>query len=324
MRFAKGDPLRPKTIDDYRLILKKDILPCIGDLLAKDVNREHVIDILDLISDRGANRRADTARCVISSIFSFAMDRGLVDDNPASHMRNRHNRLPRTVIASEEDIRTLWCAIENGSAPMDISISRIIQLALLTGQRRTEICGIQKTELDLNVSVPVLTVSSGRAKNRQQHRVPLSPQSHTLFSDAVSESGNSPFVFPSPYKSDHISPRSVTQAMERVRKNLEIRDVTVHDLRRTAGSYMSKFGVPRDVRERVLNHGGLRKGDITDGTYNQYDYDDEKRAALELWAEALDSIVKGASRKIDGFHQRLARLKKDNKIEISSYSWSDN
>jgi len=79
---------------------------------------------------------------------------------------------------------------------------------------------------------------------------------------------------------------------------------------------MSKYGVPRDVRERVLNHGGLRKGDITDGTYNQYDYDAEKRAALELWADALDCIVKGESKKLEGFHLRLANLKENDSVEI--------
>ena len=35
-----------------------------------------------------------------------------------------------------------------------------------------------------------------------------------------------------------------------------IPDVTIHDLRRTVGTYMSQLGVPRDVRERILNHGG--------------------------------------------------------------------
>ena len=104
--------------------------------------------------------------------------------------------------------------------------------------------------------------------------------------------------------------------MERVRKNLEIQDITVHDLRRTAGSYLSKFGVPRDVRERVLNHGGLRKGDMTDGTYNQYDYDAEKRAALELWADGLDCIITKQYKKIIGFHPRLTRFRKEDKVEI--------
>ena len=37
---------------------------------------------------------------------------------------------------------------------------------------------------------------------------------------------------------------------------LGIADITMHDLRRTAGTYMSRLGVPKDVRERILNHGG--------------------------------------------------------------------
>jgi integrase len=57
----------------------------------------------------------------------------------------------------------------------------------------------------------------------------------------------------------------------------------MHDLRRTVGTYMSRLGVPKDIRERILNHGGKRKGSITDGAYNHYEYDAERRAALELW-----------------------------------------
>ena len=97
--------------------------------------------------------------------------------------------------------------------------------------------------------------------------------------------------------------------MERTRAKLGICDITVHDLRRTAGSYMAKFGVPKEVRQRVLNHGGSRKGDVTDGVYACYDFDDEKRAALELWADTLEYIVAGRRAEIDNFHTRLARLK---------------
>jgi integrase len=60
---------------------------------------------------------------------------------------------------------------------------------------------------------------------------------------------------------------SVSKAMERTRDKLGIKDITMHDLRRTAGTYMSQYGVPKDVRERILNHGGMRKGSITDSVY---------------------------------------------------------
>ena len=106
--------------------------------------------------------------------------------------------------------------------------------------------------------------------------------------------------------------------MERTRQKIAINDITMHDLRRTAGTYMSRMGVPKDVRERILNHGGSRKGSITDGVYNHYEYDAEKRAALELWADATDSIVGQGPAEIDGYPVRLSRVKGVDKIKVGS------
>jgi hypothetical protein len=94
------------------------------------------------------------------------------------------------------------------------------------------------------------------------------------------------------------------------RAKFGIENVAMYDLRRTLGTYMSRLGVPKDfIRERILNHGGKRKGSITDGVYNRYEYDAEKRAALELWADALDAILGLEPAEFDGYHARLARLK---------------
>jgi hypothetical protein len=79
---------------------------------------------------------------------------------------------------------------------------------------------------------------------------------------------------------------------------------------------MSQLGVPKDVRERILNHGGKRKGSLTDGVYNLYEYDAEKRAALELWADALDGILRGEPSEIEGYHVRLARSKGAQRIRV--------
>jgi integrase len=187
-------------------------------------------------------------------------------------------------------------------------MATVVRVALLTGQRRAEIAGIRKDELDLSSARPCLVIARGRAKNRNEHRVPLSPQACWLLRDAIAGSGESPYVFPGP-GGKPILPRSVSKAMERTRGKLGIAEITVHDLRRTVGSMMTRFGVPKDVRERVLNHGGKRKGSITESVYSWYDYDAEKRAALELWADALDCIVTGRASEIENYTARLARLK---------------
>jgi integrase len=60
-----------------------------------------------------------------------------------------------------------------------------------------------------------------------------------------------------------------------------------HDLRRTARSLMSRTGVFPDVAERVLGHviPGVR------GTYDRYEYFDEKRDALERLAALIERIL---------------------------------
>ena len=56
---------------------------------------------------------------------------------------------------------------------------------------------------------------------------------------------------------------------------------TVHALRRTFLPLLAKQGTPGHVAERCLNH--KLKG--VEGIYDQYDYLDERRGALELLAK---------------------------------------
>jgi len=62
---------------------------------------------------------------------------------------------------------------------------------------------------------------------------------------------------------------------------------TLHDLRRTARSLMSRAGVDPDHAERTLGHviPGIR------GTYDLHEFRDEKRRALESLAGQIDRIV---------------------------------
>ena len=65
-----------------------------------------------------------------------------------------------------------------------------------------------------------------------------------------------------------------------------------HDLRRVVRSGLSALRVPHDVAEAVLAH---RPPGIV-GIYNLHEYQDEKREALEAWAQRLASIVNPACR----------------------------
>jgi integrase len=63
-----------------------------------------------------------------------------------------------------------------------------------------------------------------------------------------------------------------------------------HDIRRSVRSQLSRLKVTEEAREAVLAH--ARPG--IKGTYDLYDYFDEKREALEAWATRLRQIISPA------------------------------
>jgi integrase len=70
-----------------------------------------------------------------------------------------------------------------------------------------------------------------------------------------------------------------------------------HDIRRTASTNMTKAGVPRDDVSKVLNH--VDRGARATRVYDRYEYDREKRAALETWARRLQEILEPNPRRQD-------------------------
>jgi integrase len=66
----------------------------------------------------------------------------------------------------------------------------------------------------------------------------------------------------------------------------------IHDLRRTCATHMAELGTSSEVVELALNHlSGARAGIA--GTYNRSVKLEERRAALELWADCVAELVGG-------------------------------
>jgi integrase len=169
----------------------------------------------------------------------------------------------------------------------------VLRLLLLTGQRRIEVSGIAKAELDLEPSDPVWTIPGSRTKNGLLHRVPLTPMVVAEFKRALSLSPrSSDYVFPTAVegKDTPILASTITRAMARVTDEIGIKGASPHDLRRTVGTELARLRIDVSVRKLVLNH-SPRSRDITDAVYNRYAYDLEKREALTKWEERLELIL---------------------------------
>ncbi|MFV0298528.1 MAG: site-specific integrase [Hyphomicrobiaceae bacterium] len=145
--------------------------------------------------------------------------------------------------------------------------------------------------MDLDSDEPVWTPPAHRTKNREGHRVPLSPIAVDLIREAKSLSGESEYVFPSPKGDQPIGAMAATRAMVRARPILGLDDFRIHDLQRTAATGMAQLGISPHTISLVLNHVSARKGTITSTVYVKYSYDAEKRAALNAWGAHLKKVL---------------------------------
>ena len=68
----------------------------------------------------------------------------------------------------------------------------------------------------------------------------------------------------------------------------------MHDFRRTARTHLEALGTPPHIAERCLNH--KLKGVV--GIYNRHDYFEERKAALQAWADLLTELEAGDSGKV--------------------------
>ncbi len=79
--------MKPATAAEDERMLNREVVPELGKRKAKDITRRDLIIILDRIEDRGAPVARNRVASVLSRMFKFTIDRGIVDASPASGIR---------------------------------------------------------------------------------------------------------------------------------------------------------------------------------------------------------------------------------------------
>ena len=85
---------------------------------------------------------------------------------------------------------------------------------------------------------------------------------------------------------------SLDAAITQLNGGKPIAGFVVHDIRRTMATRMAKLGVALPTVEKLLNHISGSFGGVA-GVYQQHDFADEKRQALEAWAQHLLTLATG-------------------------------
>lgn len=130
----------------------------------------------------GANRVFATTR----AMFNFALARGMIPTTPFLGLKPPLAETSRDRVLTDAEIRLVWLAAEEIGFPF----GPMVQLLLLTGQRRDEVGKMVWPELDGSV----WTIPAVRTKNSLEHVVPLAPRVCAIL-DAVPRIAGAGFVF---------------------------------------------------------------------------------------------------------------------------------
>jgi integrase len=267
-------------------ILNKDVLPFWRERDARTISAREIVERLDAIVARGSPVAANRTADILGQMFKFGIHRAIVDQSPVQLFFSPGGReKPRKRVLTDEELMAFLHGVHAVcSSPRK---AHTLRLLLLTLQRRSTVGLAEWKEFDFEERL--WRIPDEHDKERRGHILPLTNSAIAELKALKSLSKGSRFVLPSKNGAKPASPQLISRSVTRLQERFQaiaIKPFTVHDLRRTGRTQLSKLGVPKHISERVLNH----SKETVEGTYDLYEYVPEKRTALERWEKRLREL----------------------------------
>lgn len=302
-------------------ILQNDIRPKLGNCPLSKVTTDDICTLVEDVKRRGdvkahdgkgAGSYARNVLQIIMSVFAHAAASRefTLPINPCAAIKPKDvvgakQRRKRVLLNGTDlsEMRTYWVA----AGALGYPYGPLCQLIALTGCRRAEIAHARWSEFDPRLvellrgdavidwaavpsDVRQLTIPSERFKTGETHIVPLSVAACEILATLPHFKGGN-YLFST--RDGTVPVDGFSKAVGRLRREMAKLSGTVpsqfglHDVRRTFRSGLSMLNVRFEAAEKCIGHslGGMAE------VYDQFDFINERRDAVELWARKLDSIV---------------------------------
>ena len=299
IEFISRKVAKTKTRREVERILSREIMPAWSHRHhISDVSRADVLRLIDGISDRHAPTMANKVLSVAKRLFSWCVERGLIETSPVAPVRSPNKELSRDRVLLSGELAEVWQASEQLGYPF----GPFYQILILTAQRRGEVAALRWQDMDLESGL--WTMAAAHTKSGRPHDVPLSGPVLGILGSIARFDGD--YVFSTTSGADYI--RGFSGAKTRLDAAiLEARGGqdpaaaamahwTIHDLRRSAATHMAAANnVAPHVLSSLLGHSPGRTMGIS-AVYIRHRYLEERRQALEAWANHVLDLVKPTKR----------------------------
>ena len=272
--FFRRDGAQLRTARDWQKDLERLAFPTFGKRPIASIRRKEIVRLLDNIEDNNGQGQADTILAIIRRMMNWHAMRDDDFRSPIVRGMRRYKEPPRERILDDDEIRAVWRAADSTSGPFGYCI----KFLLLTACRRNEATHLTRRE----IVGEDWFLPAKRNKTKVNLKRPLSRAALAIL-DKVPRIAGSDFVF----TSDGGGLGGITRRKREFDKACGVNGWTLHDLRRTSRSLMTRSGTISEHAERCLGH----KIPGVEGVYNRYPYRDEMLLAYEKLATLIEQIV---------------------------------
>lgn len=134
------------TLEEMTRILTGADFKAWWDAPMAKLTRRDVMDALDAILNRGAERQANKTLSYLKLLFGWATHRGILEVDPTLGVKKPGAEVTRDRVLSADELRLIWQATEGD----DSQFNGIVRLLMLTGQRLNEVAQLPWREIDMD------------------------------------------------------------------------------------------------------------------------------------------------------------------------------
>lgn len=296
------------TIKMYKDTIRLYIKPIIGNIPLKNLKQADIVDMLNVLTEKGITRRKDFALLTIKQILEKAVDNDYIYKNVAKNIKqNKHVAKEKQMLTSLE-IDYLKDVAENDDRCF------MVLFMLYTGIRREEVAPLLYKDIDTDKWLVTINkavhweknqAEVKRTKNKSIRKLPIVKNIQKKIKSMKDAHKDNELIFPSQKYKKIMTESSIRRALEHVlveinkkykkdqldtlktvSKEIQNDDISIktikftyHQLRHTYASFLHKAGIPLKEAQYLTGHKDIKT--LMD-IYTHLDEEDNENAAKKL------------------------------------------
>ena len=279
--------LQPTTRSNYAGVIKKHILPYIGNKRLSILDTQSIQQLINQLTRDGRSvRTTQIVRNLLSRAFREAEANNLVKPNLVKNVQLETYRPKKRAVWTKEDCDRFLQAIKGNKYEL------FFTMYVTYGLRRGEVIPITWDDIDFNQGIIhinkqftiagkqlILTTPKTESSIRD---LPILPHINALLNEISANSDKHGLVISD--NGEFINPRSINYEFSRIIKENDLPVVVLHSLRHFAATMFKQCNFTIKEAQEILGH----KNALTTLQFYQHSSVEEKRDALQKYAKTMN------------------------------------